>query len=167
MGTKVLGELDLERLAEWCAVHVPEFRGPLTATRFAGGQSNPTYRLTAPSGDYVLRRKPPGVLLPSAHAVDREFRVMRALQGGAVPVPPMHALCEDPAVIGSVFFVMGFVPGRVFMDARLPGMSAADRGAVFASMNDTIAALHSVDVAAVGLGDFGRPGNYMARQISR
>ena len=167
MGTKVVGELDLERLAEWCAVHVPEFRGPLTATRFAGGQSNPTYRLTAPSGDYVLRRKPPGVLLPSAHAVDREFRVMRALQGSAVPVPPMHALCEDPAVIGSVFFVMGFVPGRVFMDARLPGMSAADRGAVFASMNDTIAALHSVDVAAVGLGDFGRPGNYMARQISR
>ena len=160
-------ELDLARLAAWCERHVPGFHGTLAARRFEGGQSNPTYRLSAPSGDYVLRRKPAGVLLPSAHAVEREFRVMRALQGSAVPVPPMHALCEDPEVIGSVFFVMGFVPGRVFMDARLPGLSPPDRAAVFASMNATIAALHSVDVAAAGLTDFGRPGNYMARQISR
>lgn len=160
-------EIDIARLTAWCAGAVPGFRGPLTATRFAGGQSNPTYRLSSPSGDYVLRRKPPGPLLPSAHAVEREFRVMRALQGSAVPVPPIHALCEDQSVIGSVFFVMGYVPGRVFMDARLPGVSAPDRAAIFDSMNATIAALHSVNVDDVGLTDFGRPGNYMARQISR
>ncbi len=160
-------EIAMEQLTAWFAREVPGFRGPLAATRFAGGQSNPTYRLSAPSGDYVLRRKPPGPLLPSAHAVEREFRVMQALQGSAVPVPPILALCEDDSVIGSVFFVMGYVPGRVFMDARLPNVSPPDRAAIFDSMNATIAALHSVNVDSVGLADFGRPGNYMARQISR
>ena len=160
-------EIDIAALTAWFAREVPGFRGPLTVARIAGGQSNPTYRLSAPSGDYVLRRKPPGPLLPSAHAVEREFRVMKALQGSAVPVPPIHALCEDDAVIGSTFFVMGFVPGRVFMDARLPGVAPADRAAIFDSMNATIAALHSVDAESVGLGDFGRPGNYMGRQIGR
>ncbi len=161
------GALDLDSLTAWCATHIQGFTGPLTATRFAGGQSNPTYRLAAPSGSYVLRRKPPGVLLPSAHQVDREYRVMKALQDTQVPVPRMHALCEDPAVIGSTFFVMDFIPGRVFMDARLPGLTPHERTAVYDSMNATIAALHSVDVHSVGLGDFGHPGNYMARQISR
>ncbi len=162
-----MAELDLERLAAWCAAEVPGFSGPLAAGRFAGGQSNPTYRLDSPSGTYVLRRKPPGPLLPSAHAVDREFRVLRALQGSAVPVPPVFALCEDDAVIGSAFYVMGYVPGRVFYDARVPGATPAERAAIYDSMNATIAALHSVDPAAVGLGDFGRPGAYMARQVAR
>ena len=160
-------ELDLARLAAWCVAEVPGFRGPLAAKRFAGGQSNPTYKLTSPSGAYVLRRKPPGALLPSAHAVDREFRVLRGLQGTEVPVPPVFALCEDDGVIGSAFYVMGFVPGRVFYDARVPGASPAERAAIYDSMNATIAALHSVDPAAVGLGDFGRPGTYMARQVAR
>ena len=158
---------ELERLAAWCTAHVPGFHGALTSERFAGGQSNPTYKLTSPSGAYVLRRKPPGVLLPSAHAVDREFRVLRGLQGSAVPVPPVFALCEDPEVIGSAFYVMGFVPGRVFYDARVPGAAPAERIAIYDSMNATIAALHSIDPAAIGLGDFGRPGNYMARQVAR
>ena len=162
-----MAELDLARLAAWCDAEVPGFRGPLAAERFAGGQSNPTYRLDSPSGAYVLRRKPPGPLLPSAHAVDREFRVLKALQGSAVPVPPVFALCEDDGVIGSAFYVMGYVPGRVFYDARVPGAAPGERAAIYDSMNATIAALHSVDPAAVGLGDFGRPGNYMARQVAR
>ncbi len=159
--------LDIGRLEAWFASVVPGFAGPLRATRFAGGQSNPTYRLDGARASYVLRRKPPGVLLPSAHQVDREFRVMKALAGTGVPVPRMVGLCDDPAVIGSMFFVMEHVPGRVFMDARLPGMAPAARAAAYDSMNATIAALHSVDAGAVGLGDFGRPGAYMARQISR
>ena len=161
------GDLDLPRLATWCAARVPGFQGPLSAHRFAGGQSNPTYRLSSPSGDYVLRRKPPGPLLPSAHAVDREYRVLHALQATPVPVPRVHALCEDDSVIGSAFYVMEFLDGRVLMDARLPGMTPADRAAIFDSMNATIAALHSVDPVAVGLADYGRPGNYMVRQVSR
>ena len=161
------GDLDLPRLAAWCAAQVPGFQGPLSAHRFAGGQANPTYRLSSPSGDYVLRRKPPGPLLPSAHAVDREYRVLHALQATPVPVPRVHALCEDDSVIGSAFYVMEFLDGRVLMDARLPGMTPADRAAIFDSMNATIAALHSVDPGAVGLADYGRPGNYMVRQVSR
>src|SRR6185437_14554231 len=118
------GELALDRLEPWLRGHVGGFRGPLAAERFAGGQSNPTYRLRAGSGDYVLRRKPPGPLLPSAHAVDREFRVMRALAATAVPVPRVHALCEDDAVIGSAFYVMEFLDGRIFWDQRLPGLAS-------------------------------------------
>src|SRR5438105_10143559 len=161
-------EIPLERLEAWLSKNVDEFRGPVAAERFAGGQSNPTYRLSAASGQYVLRRKPPGPLLPSAHAVDREFRVMRALAETAVPVPRVYALCEDDAVIGSAFYVMEHLDGRIFWDQRLPEIgSAAERAAMFDSMNTVIADLHRVNYGAVGLGDFGRPGNYMARQIAR
>ncbi|HTZ37227.1 MAG TPA: phosphotransferase [Stellaceae bacterium] len=160
-------DLALDRVERFLAAQVAGFRGPLRAERFAGGQSNPTYRLVAASGEYVLRRKPPGPLLPSAHAVDREFRVMRALAATAVPVPQVHALCEDPAVIGSAFYVMEHLDGRIFWDQRLPGIAPDERAAMFASMNRVVAALHSVDYAALGLADFGRPGNYMARQIAR
>lgn len=161
------GELALDRLERWLADHVDGFAGPLSAARFSGGQSNPTYRLSAASGDYVLRRKPPGPLLPSAHAVDREYRVMRALAATGVPVPRVHALCEDDGVIGSAFYVMEFLDGRIFWDQRLLGQSRDERAAMFDSMNAVIAALHSVDYAALGLGDFGRPGNYLGRQIAR
>jgi aminoglycoside phosphotransferase (APT) family kinase protein len=160
-------ELALDRIADWLDAHVAGFRGPLRAERFAGGQSNPTYRLSAASGDYVLRKKPPGPLLPSAHAVDREFRVLRALAETAVPVPKVYALCEDEAVTGRAFYVMEHLDGRIFWDQRLPGIAPQERGAMFASMNRVIADLHSVDYAALGLEDFGRPGNYMARQIAR
>lgn len=149
------------------AGHVPGFRGPVGIVPLAGGQSNPTFRLSAPSGDYVLRRKPAGTLLASAHMVEREFRVMAALAGTGVPVPQVHALCEDPGVIGSTFYVMEFVPGRVFMDPRLPGLSPGERAGVFDSMNEVIARLHQVDPVAAGLGDFGRPANYMQRQFGR
>ncbi len=134
---------------------------------FQGGQSNPTYRLHAASGDIVLRRRPAGPVLPSAHQVDREFRVQRALHGTGVPVPQMHALCRDDAVIGSDFYVMEYRPGRVFFDARLPELPPEERGAIFRSMADTIALLHAVDPGAVGLGDFGRPTGYLQRQFAR
>jgi aminoglycoside phosphotransferase (APT) family kinase protein len=147
-------DLPLDHLEAWLRDHVEGFRGPVAAERFAGGQSNPSYRLDAGSGAYVLRRKPPGPLLPSAHAVDREFRVMRALADTAVPVPRVHALCGDDAVIGSAFYVMEYLDGRIFWDQRLPEIAI-------------IAALHNVDYGVVGLGDFGRPGNYMSRQIAR
>jgi aminoglycoside phosphotransferase (APT) family kinase protein len=161
-------DLPLDRLEAWLRDHIEGFRGPVAAERFAGGQSNPSYRLQTGSGAYVLRRKPPGVLLPSAHAVDREFRVMRALADTEVPVPRVHALCEDDAVIGSAFYVMEYLDGRIFWDQRLPEIaSRAERGRMFDSMNAVIAALHNVDYGAVGLGDFGRPGNYMGRQIAR
>src|SRR5438270_10001244 len=166
--TTAAGDLPLDRLQSWLRANLPGFRGPLAAERFAGGQSNPTYRLDSGSGSYVLRRKPPGALLPSAHAVDREFRVMRALAETPVPVPRVYALCEDDAVIGSAFYVMEHLDGRIFWDQRLPEIgSAAERAAMFDSMNAVIAELHKVDYAAVGLGEFGRPGNYMARQIAR
>jgi aminoglycoside phosphotransferase (APT) family kinase protein len=160
-------EVDKPRLEAWLRDHVDGFRGPLEIEQFKGGQSNPTYRVISPSGRYVLRRKPPGHLLPSAHAVDREFRVLAALAGTGVPVAQVHALCDDPGVIGSMFYVMDYVEGRVFWDQRLPELSRAERAAVFDSMNDGIARLHRVDPAAVGLGDYGRSGNYVERQISR
>jgi aminoglycoside phosphotransferase (APT) family kinase protein len=160
-------DLPLGRLESWMGENIEGFRGPLAAEQFEGGQSNPTYRLRAGSGSYVLRRKPMGQLLPSAHQVDREYRVMRALSDTAVPVPRVYALCEDDAVIGSAFYVMEFLEGRIFWDPRLPGLIAAERQAMFQSMNAVIAALHSVDYAAVGLTEFGRPGNYLARQIAR
>src|SRR3954464_8546438 len=161
-------DLPLGRLEAWLRGNVEGFRGPVAAERFSGGQSNPTYKLPAASGEYVLRRKPPGPLLPSAHAVDREFRVMRALAETPVPVPRVHALCEDASVIGSAFYVMEFLDGRIFWDQRLPEIAGpGERGAMFDSMNAVIAALHTVDYETVGLGDFGRPGNYMGRQIAR
>ena len=160
-------DLPLARLESWLHDHVDGFRGTLAAEQFEGGQSNPTYKLLSDVGSYVLRRKPLGRLLPSAHAVDREYRVMRALSGTAVPVPEVYALCEDDTVIGSAFYVMEFLDGRIFWDPRLPDLAPAERRAMFQSMNAVIAALHSVDHVAVGLAEFGRPGNYLARQIAR
>src|SRR5258705_9139935 len=143
--------LPLARLERWMRDHLDGFRGPLAAERFEGGQSNPTYKLAGATGTYVLRRKPLGHLLPSAHAVDREYRVMRSLADTAVPVPRVYALCEDDAIIGSSFYVMEFLDGRIFWDQRLPGLTPAERRAMFASMIAVIAALHSVDQMAVGL----------------
>jgi aminoglycoside phosphotransferase (APT) family kinase protein len=161
-------ELPLGRLQEWLERHVAGLRGPLRAERFAGGQSNPSYRIDAASGSYVLRKKPPGPLLPSAHAVEREYRVMAALEATAVPVPRVFALCEDAGVIGSAFYLMEYLDGRIFWDQRLPEIAdPAERRLMFQSMNAVIAALHGVDYQAVGLADFGRPGNYMGRQIAR
>jgi len=141
--------------------------GPLGVLQFQGGQSNPTYRVNSGTRSMVLRRKPPGTLLPSAHAVDREFRVMKALAATGVPVPRMIALCEDPAVIGTPFYLMEHVEGRVLWDPALPGMSPAERGAHYDELNRVIAALHAVDYAAVGLGDYGRIGGFVLRQIER
>jgi aminoglycoside phosphotransferase (APT) family kinase protein len=160
-------ELPLGRIESWMREHIDGFRGPLAAERFEGGQSNPTYRLVSGAGSFVLRRKPKGQLLPSAHQVDREYRVMRALATTAVPVPRVYGLCEDDAVIGSAFYVMEFLAGRIFWDPRLPGLAPSEGQAMFKSMNAVIAALHSVDYVPVGLAEFGRPGNYMARQIAR
>ena len=147
--------------------HVEGYQGPLTLRQFEGGQSNPTFLLQSPSGDYVLRKQPPGELLPSAHQVNREYRVMQALAQSDVPVPEMHALCEDPAVIGTKFYIMQKVPGRVFTEALLPNLRPEERRAIYRDLARVLAALHSVDYTAVGLGDFGKPGNYYARQISR
>ncbi|MFN8926804.1 MAG: phosphotransferase [Rhodospirillales bacterium] len=158
---------DTDAVARWMAGAVPGFRGPLSVEQFRGGQSNPTFRLTSPSGRYVLRRKPPGKLLPSAHAVDREHRVMTALGAAGIPVPPTYGLCEDEGVIGTAFFVMGFVEGRIFWDPLLPGLEPAERAAIFDGMNDTLARLHRVDPVAAGLADYGRPGSYLQRQIAR
>lgn len=155
-------------LLEWLKRHVAGFRGPARLEKFNGGQSNPTYRLAAASGTYVLRRQPPGTLLRSAHAVDREFRVMDALAGGGVPVPKVYALCEDRDVIGSMFYVMEHCAGRIFWNAALPELGGPrERAAVYDEMNRVLAALHRVDPALVGLADYGRPGNYFARQLSR
>ena len=155
------------RLADWLRANVADFRGELLLAPLAGGQSNPTYRVDAGEHRWVLRRKPPGVLLASAHAVDREYRVMAALAGTDVPVPRVHALCEDDAVIGSTFVVMDLVEGRVFVDPSLPGLPGAERAAIYAAMARTLAALHRVDVAAVGLAGHGKPQNYLSRQIER
>ena len=160
-------DLPAEPLATYLETNVAGFRGPLTATKFKGGQSNPTYRIDAASGTYVLRRKPPGQLLPSAHAVDREFRVLQALHGTAVPVAqPLH-LCSDAAVIGSMFYLMSFVDGRILWDPSLPDMDAAGRSEIYTGIIDAMAALHTIDPDAVGLGDYGKPGSYFERQIKR
>ncbi len=158
---------DAAVLAGWLRHHVRPFHGAIEITPLTGGQSNPTYRVSAGDHRWVLRRKPPGVLLASAHAVEREYRVMQALAGSAVPVPAMHVLCEDPAVIGSPFYVMDYVEGRVFASPDLPGLVPARRAAIYDEMNRVIAALHGVDVQAVGLADYGRPQNYLARQLER
>jgi aminoglycoside phosphotransferase (APT) family kinase protein len=160
--------LDTDRLQQWLAEHLEDFRGPLKAEKFSGGQSNPTFLLSAANRQYVLRRKPPGELLASAHAVDREFRVISALRDTAVPVPETFILCEDESVIGSMFYLMEYLDGRVFWDPTLPEIADAnERGAMYDDMNRVLAALHGVDVDAVGLSDFGRPGNYFERQIGR
>ena len=171
-GTKPVASshaFDVGALQAYLLATLPGFAGPLTVEQFKGGQSNPTYKLLTPARSYVMRTKPgpAAKLLPSAHAVEREFRVMKGLAGSGVPVAQMHVLCEDEAVIGRAFYVMEFMDGRVLWDQSLPGMTAAERGAIYDEMNRVIAALHSVDVAAAGLADYGKPGNYFERQIGR
>ena len=158
---------EIERLEGWLRRHVADFRGRLRVETLAGGQSNPTYRLEAGDRRWVLRRKPPGALLASAHAVEREYRAMAALADSDVPVPRVHALCEDDSPIGSTFVVMDFVEGRIFGDPTLPGLASAERAAIYDAMAGTLAAIHRVDVQAVGLADYGRPQNYLSRQIAR
>ena len=158
---------DEARLAQWISEQVVPFSGRLSVHKFGDGQSNPTYRIDAGDTSYVLRRKPLGQLLPSAHQVEREYRVMKALAGSGVPVPACHALCEDPEVIGSSFFLMEFVAGRHFADTLMPGIDPGVRRKLFEAMAETLAQLHALDPAVIGLADFGRPGNYFMRQIER
>jgi len=158
---------DVAALETYLRDRLPPWRGPIEVEQFRGGQSNPTYKLTLGERRYVLRRKPPGKLLPSAHAVDREYRVISALAHTDVPVPRTFCVCEDDRVIGTAFYVMEFVDGRVLWDPTLPGMQPRERRGIFDAMNRVIAALHTVDYASVDLRDFGRPGNYLARQIDR
>jgi aminoglycoside phosphotransferase (APT) family kinase protein len=158
---------DEASLAQYMRGHVDGFSGDLAVTQFKGGQSNPTFLLSAGGKRYVLRRKPPGKLLPSAHAVDREYRVLSALHGTDVPVARPYALCEDESVIGTMFYIMDFVEGRVLWDPSLPGLAVPQRQAIFEEMNRVIAALHKVDYGKVGLGEYGKPGNYLERQIAR
>ncbi|MGH8455627.1 MAG: phosphotransferase [Stenotrophobium sp.] len=160
-------QFDVARLDAYLKDKVAGFSGPMTVEQFKGGQSNPTFKLMTPGKNYVLRRKPAGKLLASAHAVDREYAVITALRDSDVPVARTHVLCEDDAVIGTAFYVMDCVDGRVMWDPLLPGMTPAQRGAIFAEMNRVIAALHKVDYAAIGLADYGKPGNYFERQIAR
>ena len=171
-GTKPVAErhaFDTAALLAYLQPRLPDFQGPLQAEQFKGGQSNPTYKLTTPRRTYVMRTKPGPVakLLPSAHAVEREFKVMQALHASEVPVPRMLLLCEDESVIGRAFYLMEFVAGRVLWDQALPELAPAGRAAIYDEMNRVIAALHRIDPAAVGLADYGRPGNYFERQIAR
>jgi aminoglycoside phosphotransferase (APT) family kinase protein len=158
---------DEDRLAVWMDANVAGYRGPLTVEQFKGGQSNPTYKLVTPDRAYVLRRKPPGPILKGAHAVEREARVLTALGPQGFPVAHVHGLCTDDSVIGSWFFVMEMVEGRIFWDATFPDVERSQRARYFDAMNETIAALHRFEPEAIGLGDYGRPGNYFERQIAR
>lgn len=160
--------LDEVKLTAWMEANVEGFQGPLRQSKFAGGQSNPTYRIDSPSGAYVLRRKPYGVLLPSAHAVDREFRVIAGLYPTGFPVAKPYGLCVDDCVIGSWFYIMGMVEGRTIWDGAMPDASGPEeRRATYYAMIDTLAALHAVDVESAGLSDYGKPGNYFGRQVDR
>lgn len=159
--------LDEARLDDWMRRNVPGFAGPMTLAKFRGGQSNPTYRIDTPGQSYVLRRKPFGALLPSAHAVDREFRVQSALARTGFPVAPQYGLCTDDGVIGSWFYVMGLVEGRTIWNGAMPGVSPQFRRDTYHAMIDTLAALHTVDISAAGLADYGKPGNYFQRQVDR
>jgi aminoglycoside phosphotransferase (APT) family kinase protein len=160
-------DIDAVRLGDWLAVTLGGAAAPVQVMRLKGGQSNPTYLVTRGSDRYVLRRKPVGVLLQSAHAVDREYRVMAALAGSEVPLPRVYALCEDERVIGSAFYLMEFVEGRVLWDPALPGVAPGERRQMYASLNRVISALHLVDPDAVGLTDYGRHGEYISRQVAR
>jgi len=172
IGTQAVSEkqaFDVVALSAWLDKNLPGFCGPLTVESFKGGQSNPTYKLNTPTQSYVMRAKPGPVakLLPSAHAIEREFAVMSGLQGTDVPVPRMYCLCEDETIIGRAFYVMEFMPGRILWDQTLPGMSTQERGAIYNEMNRVIAALHTVKFAERGLAAYGKPGNYFERQIGR
>lgn len=160
-------KLDTEKLTAWMDANVEDFRGPIEVSKFKGGQSNPTYRIDSPSGRYVLRRKPFGPLLPSAHAVDREYRVQAGLYTTGFPVARQYGLCTDDSMIGSWFYVMGMVDGRTIWDGSMPAAEPAQRRATYFAMIDTLARLHNTDVAAAGLEDYGRPGNYFGRQVER
>ena len=169
-GTRDVAErlrFDAAGLEAYLRDHVAGFTGPLTVRQFKGGQSNPTYLIETPERRYALRRKPPGKLLPSAHAVDREYRVIRALHAQGFPVPEPVLYCADDAVIGTAFFVMAYVEGRVFWEPQMPGATMSDRAQTYDAMNATLAALHTFDPAAIGLGDYGRGENYVARQVER
>ena len=169
-GTRPVDErhrFDEAALDAWMRANVEGYAGPLEVRQFKGGQSNPTYELRTPARSYVLRRKPPGKLLPSAHAVDREFRVISALHPTGFPVARPYGLCTDDAVIGTMFYVMERVEGRILWDPLMPGMSNADRSALYRAEIATLAKLHTTDYAVIGLGDFGKPGNYFSRQIDR
>jgi aminoglycoside phosphotransferase (APT) family kinase protein len=172
VGTTAVQErqrFDVGALDAYLRERVAGYRGPLEVEQFKGGQSNPTFLLRTPHARYVMRAKPAPAakLLPSAHAVDREYRVITALGGAGMPVPRTFALCEDEGVVGRAFYVMEFVDGRVLWDQALPGMGRAERGAIYDEMNRVIARLHAVDYKAIGLESYGRPGNYFARQIDR
>ncbi len=158
---------DEAALAAWLSRHAPGFAGPLTVKQFKGGQSNPTYFLETPTRNYVLRRKPPGKLLASAHAVDREFKAISALHRQGFPVAEPIVLCEDESVIGTAFYVMSHVAGRIFWNPAIPESNPAERSAIFDAMNATLAQLHSYDPVAIGLGDYGKAEGYVARQIAR
>ncbi len=160
-------KLDEGRLTEWMQANVVGFEGPLHLTKFKGGQSNPTYKIEAKSGNYVLRRKPFGPLLPSAHAVDREYKVQAALSKTGFPAAPQYGLCTDDSVVGSWFYVMGMVDGRTIWDGAMPNDTPEYRRATYMAMIDTLAALHAVDVEKAGLSDYGKPGNYFGRQVDR
>ncbi len=160
-------DLPLDRLASWLSEHVPDIQPPIHLRKFSGGQSNPTYLLDAGGAEYVLRRKPFGELLPSAHAIEREYRIISALYPTGFPVPRPYGLCEDPAVVGAAFYVMEFSRGRNFVNGALPDVSSSGRRALYESLVDNLAALHEVDPVAVGLETYGRAGNYFERQIAR
>jgi aminoglycoside phosphotransferase (APT) family kinase protein len=169
-GTKPVEDrhrFDEARLDTWMRDNVEGYRGPLTVSQFKGGQSNPTYRLDTPERAYVLRRKPFGKLLPSAHAVDREYRVITALGGAGFPVARSYGLCTDDSVIGAAFYIMSMVEGRIFWDGTLPGIEPGERRAIYDSEIRTLARLHQYDPQTIGLGEYGKPGNYFARQIDR
>tara|TARA_R110002096_G_scaffold196794_6_gene379777 strand:- start:3899 stop:4963 length:1065 start_codon:yes stop_codon:yes gene_type:complete len=169
-GTKSVADalrFDEAALDRWMKDNVADYAGPLSVSQFKGGQSNPTYKVEAGGKAFVLRRKPPGKLLPSAHAVDREFRVMKALGEAGFPAPRMYGLCEDPVVIGTAFYMMDFVDGRIFWDPMLPDVAAADRAPIYDAMNATLAQLHAFDPETLGLGDYGKPDAYIPRQIAR
>lgn len=158
---------DVNALSNWMQANVEGFSGTPALSKFEGGQSNPTFRVSSESGEYVLRRKPAGPVLSSAHAVDREFKVLTAMRTAGIPVPKVYALCTDESVIGSMFYIMDFVPGRVFWDPRLPDLTKTERAGIFDSMNETIARIHRLDPDEIGLEDFGRKEDYLKRQISR
>ena len=169
-GTKAVAEshrFDEAKLLAWMQTHVEGFQGPLEVRQFKGGQSNPTYQLITPSKKYVLRRKPPGKLLPSAHAVDREYKVITALYPTGFPVAKSYGLCTDDGVIGTWFYVMDMVEGRILWDQTLPQYEPAERHAIFMAKINTLADLHNTDHEAIGLSDYGKPGNYMGRQVDR
>lgn len=169
MSSSVSGDglLDLQRLNDWLSATHPKLGIARAAEKFSGGQSNPTYRVRFDDADRVLRRKPPGVLLASAHAVEREYRVLSAVASQGVPVPVVHALCENPDVLGSPFYLMDYLDGRIFWDPALTELSADQREAAYTEIARVLARIHRVDIAAAGLGDYGKPGNYYSRQIDR